>query len=426
MTFDASGNLLIGGRSIGTMEGIAGLGGVDGFMIGIDKNNGLILSKEIIGGTSNESIEQVAFQPVFDEEGNFISQNLIIGGAFAVGRYSLEGRDQKDIYVITDQGFELMGNDMDNYMQGGGGNDSISSGAGDDTLVGGSGNDTVAGGVGNDLIVGGNGAGDDVYFGGGGIDTVKYTSANAGITVNLSAALNQAKSTQANLAGIGLDQLSGIENIIASYHDDMLTGNSVNNVFFGLTGNDLIDGGANIDTAVYSGSSTQYSISIGSTSSQVVDSIIERDGNDNLANIERLQFTDTNIALDIADTAGQAYRIYEAVLGRAPDLEGLGYWINDMDNGVSLTTIAKGFIASTEFQGKYGANPTYETYLNLLYNNILDRAPDPEGLNYWLTNMQNGIDSPAVVLASFSEGYENTANVALDIANGIYYTAWIT
>jgi hypothetical protein len=40
--------------------------------------------------------------------------------------------------------------------------------------------------------------------------------------------------------------------------------------------------------------------------------------------------------------------------------------------------------------------------------------------------MQKGVDTPAVVLASFSEGIENKANVAPDIANGIYYTAWLT
>jgi hypothetical protein len=132
------------------------------------------------------------------------------------------------------------------------------------------------------------------------------------------------------------------------------------------------------------------------------------------------------MAYDIDGTAGQAYRIYEAVLGRAPDLKGLGYWINDMDNGVALTTIAAGFIASDEFKTKYGANPSYDTYINLLYQNILDRAPDAGGLNYWVSNMQKGIDTPAAVLASFSEGFENKANVAPDIANGIYYTPWIT
>jgi hypothetical protein len=62
----------------------------------------------------------------------------------------------------------------------------------------------------------------------------------------------------------------------------------------------------------------------------------------------------------------------------------------------------------------------------LLYNNILDRDPDPDGLNYWVSNMRNGVDTPAAVLASFSEGFENTANVAPDITTGIYFTAWIT
>jgi serralysin len=197
-------------------------------------------------------------------------------------------------------------------------------------------------------------------------------------------------------------------------------------VIQGLAGDDILDGGQGLDTAVYIGNSSEYSVAIEPNVKLVVDNIIDRDDADSLTNIERLIFADINIALDISGTAGQAYRIYEAVLGRAPDLEGLGYWINDMDNGVSLTTIAKGFIASPEFQGKYGANPSYETFLNLLYNNILDRAPDAEGLNYWVSNMRNGIDSPAVVLASFSEGYENTANVAPDIANGIHYAAWMT
>jgi hypothetical protein len=193
--------------------------------------------------------------------------------------------------------------------------------------------------------------------------------------------------------------------------------------------NSSINGGLGLDVSIYKNKMSSYLITNLDNGSFSVQSSFLDGGStirDTLNNIERLQFSDINLALDTDGIAGQAYRIYEAVLGRAPDLEGLGYWINDMDNGVSLTTIAKGFIASPEFQGKYGSNPSYETYLNLLYNNILDRAPDAEGLNYWLTNMRNGIDSPAAVLASFSEGYENTANVAPDIANGIYYTAWIT
>jgi serralysin len=206
---------------------------------------------------------------------------------------------------------------------------------------------------------------------------------------------------------------------------EVLTGTNSSETFRGGLGNDVIDGGAGLDYASFAGLSSQYSIQVGSNTS-LSDTESGRDGTDSLVNVERLIFADTNIALDLEGIAGQAYRIYEAVLGRAPDLVGLGYWINDMDNGVSLTTIAQGFIASPEFQGKYGANPSYETYINLLYNNILERDPDTVGMNYWVSNMRNGVDTPAAVLASFSEGYENTANVAPDIANGIYYAPWIT
>jgi len=221
------------------------------------------------------------------------------------------------------------------------------------------------------------------------------------------------------LSGLVGDDLiygyAGTDNIYGGQGDDTISGGQRN---------DTIDGGAGLDYAIFAGSSGQYSIKLGSNTT-ISDTQSSRDGADSLINVERLIFAYTHIALDLGGIAGQAYRIYEAVLGRAPDLAGLGYWIKDMDSGVSLTAIAQGFIASPEFQSKYGANPSYETYINLLYNNILDRNPDPDGLNYWVSNMRNGVDTPAAVLASFSEGFENTANVAPDIANGIYYTAWI-
>lgn len=206
--------------------------------------------------------------------------------------------------------------------------------------------------------------------------------------------------------------------------NDIIMGFGGNDTIYGLAGDDVIDGGAGLDIAKYSGSSFEYQIEL-DDGAVVKDLRVHGDGTDNLRQIERLEFNDTNIGLDIDGISGKAYRLYNAVLGRTPDSEGLGYWINDMDNGVMLTTVAKGFIASNEFQVKYGADPSHATYLNLLYQNILDREPDQEGLNYWLTNMQNGIDSPAVVLASFSESFENKANVSPDIAEGVYYTSWI-
>jgi hypothetical protein len=236
--------------------------------------------------------------------------------------------------------------------------------------------------------------------------------------------------------------------------DDVISAPLVSNRFDGITfmgfgGNDkfyafgshaqddIFFGGIGTDTLIYTNPKVNYNISKSETiwspisrQSDAEGYFIRdnsgRDGDVQISSVERIIFSDTALALDTAGTAGQAYRIYEAVLGRSPDLKGLGYWINDMDNGISLTTVAQGFIASNEFTQKYGANPSYETYVNLLYQNILGRAPDPEGLKYWVSNMRTGKDSPAVVLASFSEGFENITNVAPDIINGIYYTPWVS
>jgi Ca2+-binding RTX toxin-like protein len=117
--------------------------------------------------------------------------------------------------------------------------------------LGGSGDDYVDAGDGDDFIVGGDGAGNDIYIGGSGIDTIKYTSALAGITVNLSASSNHAKSTlSGDRAGIGVDQLSGIENIIAGNYKDVLTGNASRGRIDAGKGNDTLIGGTGNDTYV--------------------------------------------------------------------------------------------------------------------------------------------------------------------------------
>jgi uncharacterized delta-60 repeat protein len=143
----------------------------------------------------------------------------------------------------------LTGDGANNYLIGGLGGDLLSGGDGDDTLYAGTGNDAVSGGGGSDLIIGGDGAGNDTYDGGDGVDTVKYTSAKAAITVNL--INSKATSTDgADIAGIGTDILTNIENIIAGNFNDMLTGNFANNQLLGGLGNDTLDGGSGTDSLI--------------------------------------------------------------------------------------------------------------------------------------------------------------------------------
>jgi serralysin len=146
-----------------------------------------------------------------------------------------------------------------------------------------------------------------------------------------------------------------------------------------------------------------------------------------LNNIERLQFTNTTIALDIGkdQTAGSGYMLYKAAFNRTPDVGGLGYWISKMDAGVSYSSVAQSFVNSAEFKTAFGgSNPSVNTLVTKLYNNVLNRTPDAGGLAFWQDKLNTGW-STADVLGYFSTSGENVTNVTPLIANGIQYKEWV-
>jgi Ca2+-binding RTX toxin-like protein len=115
------------------------------------------------------------------------------------------------------------------------GANTLTGGAGNDSLVGGDGNDSVLGGDGNDTLTGGNG--DDTVTGGTGTDSANYSTATAGVTVNLS--LTTAQAT----GGAGSDTITEVENAAGSAFADTLTGSTGDNTLGGAGGDDTLVGG---------------------------------------------------------------------------------------------------------------------------------------------------------------------------------------
>lgn len=233
------------------------------------------------------------------------------------------------------------------------------------------------------------------------------------------------------------DVLKGGDRLFGGIGVDDLIDYGGHTVFQGFGGNDGLMAFNSVgNLAIYRGALAEYQISLnqtvdigenrGLTGLVIQDSISGRDDRDMVANIDRLQFSDTNLALDTGkgEIAGSAYRIYKAAFDRAPDAGGLGFWIDAMDDGASLLTVAAGFISSPEFQKLYGANLSDRDYVTKLYNNVLDRNPDQGGYDFWLGALANGATREDI-LVNFSESKENIANVADLIANGIQYEAWL-
>lgn len=74
------------------------------------------------------------------------------------------------------------------------------------------------------------------------------------------------------------------------------------------------------------------------------------------------------------------YRLYKNCLGRNPDTAGLENWCRNIENGQTGAKIAEGFIFSKEYKEKYVTN---EEFVTMLYNTILGRNPDANGLASW-------------------------------------------
>ncbi len=84
-------------------------------------------------------------------------------------------------------------------------------------------------------------------------------------------------------------------NILGNDQDNLLVGNDGNNVITGGKGNDVIKGGAGEDTTQFSGNYSEYKITKSDGKTVVADTEADRDGTDELTDIEVLKFKDKEI-----------------------------------------------------------------------------------------------------------------------------------
>ena len=293
---DAASNILNGGDGDDVLEGLGGadalIGGAGNntasYQRSADQGGGLGITASLLTPASNsgdalgdtysqiQNLIGTAFDDVLVGD---VNNNILTGGAGndtltgGLGVDQLYGGDGND--TLTDEGTGAY------ILDGGAGNDiftltstdaitgTVTGGAGNDTLVwayaaGGQridvnlqtgtvfyylngGNRTLFSGIENVTVTGSNTLYayadnfDNVITGGSGNDWVDYRYAVAGVNANLV--------TGVVTGGSGNDILIAIDNLYAgSAFNDVLIGNAGDNWIRGYTGNDIIDGGAGIDT----------------------------------------------------------------------------------------------------------------------------------------------------------------------------------
>jgi len=196
-----------------------------------------------------------------------------------------DGEGGTDSFVSIEN---LTGSQFNDVMVGDGGNNVLMGGLGSDVLIGGAGDDILMGGQVHQNELHG-GTGNDWYvldvadtvieYAGEGVDTVEARISTYTLAANVE-----------NLIYTGPASFSGWGNEL----DNHITGGAANDYLRGMGGNDVIDGGAGMDTLYMRGAKADYTITAENDGYRIVDSVAGRDGSTFVISIELLHFETGN------------------------------------------------------------------------------------------------------------------------------------
>lgn len=129
---------------------------------------------------------------------------------------------------------------------------------------------------------------------------------------------------------------------------DTLHGGAGDDLMMGGPGADLLLGGEGFDTAAWAEIRRDVTVDVH------FQRVATLSGTDQFDGIERLGFRDGDWALTTSDPAWQVERLYQALLGRAADAQGLATWTAFLERGATAADLAERIFASAEYLNRFG------------------------------------------------------------------------
>lgn len=178
-------------------------------------------------------------------------------------------------------------------------------------------------------------------------------------------------------------------------------GTPSDDVLYGSLSSD-IDAGGGVDTVLYSYSRQGFHLTK-QGDVVFVEDIATHQG-DRLKNIEKIQFINCSVNLEIGASAKKVFaselkileELYVSFFNRIPDADGLNYWLNRFMNGMSLDSIAESFYgAAIQFADLTGYSPQMSNtdFVRGIYANVLGRkgssAPTEQEASYWARHLDD-------------------------------------
>ncbi len=260
-------------------------------------------------------------------------------------------------------------------------------------------NDTLNGTIENDNLKGGGGS--DVIDGGAGTDTATYTGKFNDYTITKTTTTIQITDVRVTSPD-GVDTMTNIEYV--QFSDQLVAADKVN-VSKTFSGNFR-------DYKFYNKGDSSYEIK---SSTGTIDEITgipkltfdDKAGDESVSAIADIKGVFDQVT-GKETPSGEMFRLYNAAFARFPDASGLEYWIDKFSSGVDdERAVASSFLVSDEFKERYGDNVSNAKYVETLYVNVLGRDYDQDGYNYWLGNLNAGIETRYELLLGFAESAEN-------------------
>jgi hypothetical protein len=184
-----------------------------------------------------------------------------------------------------------------------------------------------------------------------------------------------------------------------------------------------VTGTTGIDTYTMGGASTEYTIT--KTASKVtLASTLVSNMEFNLADHERVVFTNKAIAYDAAGRAGDVYALLAAALGTSDvtnTYKGIGIYL--ADNGWTNKQLAEALLATDTYKTDAGGVST-ETFIKHVYKNVTGTdatLADVTALTNWMNGNQYS-QADVLVIASELASFETAIGLVGLATTGIEYT----
>jgi hypothetical protein len=187
-----------------------------------------------------------------------------------------------------------------------------------------------------------------------------------------------------------------------------------------------VTGTAGVDTYTMGGASTEYTITKTAAKVNLVSTLVSN-MEFNLADHERVVFTDKAIAYDAAGKAGDVYALLAAALGVADvtkAYEGIGIAL--ADKGWTNKELATALLGTDTYKTDAGG-VSDETFIKQVYKNVFGSTATLAQVTEYTTWMTNSKLSQADVLVMASElpAFETTIGLVGLATTGIDYTPYV-